>query len=140
MSAYLEHANITVPDMDAAIEFLLTVEPAFLVRHDETPKGSHRWVHIGTYDSYIALQEPHLGSKPQDTRRPYKDYGINHLAWVVDNLDDVIVRLEAGGYRKGMPVEPHPGRKRAYYYDSAGFEWEIIEYISEDPAKRHDYE
>jgi hypothetical protein len=55
-STYLEHANMTVPSIDAAVAFLRTVEPTFEVRHDETPKNSSRWCHIGTQSSYIALQ------------------------------------------------------------------------------------
>ena len=57
MTAYLEHANITVPDIDAAIAFLTTVEPTFRVRHDETPEGSYRWEHICRIDSF---QESYL--------------------------------------------------------------------------------
>ena len=32
MTAYLEHANITVPNIDAAIEFLKVIEPHIEVR------------------------------------------------------------------------------------------------------------
>ena len=139
MTAYLEHANITVPDIDAAIAFLQTVEPSFRVRHDETPEGSYRWVHIGSDQFYIALQEPHLGSNAQSDRRPYKDYGVNHLAWVVEDFDVVTERLEKKEYQKGIPVEPHPHRKRAYYFDTGGFEWEIVEYLSDTQEERNSY-
>jgi hypothetical protein len=44
MVAYLEHANITVPDIGAAIAFLQVVEPRLAVRHDEMPEGSYRSV------------------------------------------------------------------------------------------------
>jgi hypothetical protein len=139
MVAYLEHANITVPDIDAAIAFLKVVEPTFIVRHDASPAGSYRWAHIGTDQSYIALQEPHVDATPQQAHRPYRDYGVNHLGWVVDDLPAVVRRLEEHGYRRGMAVAPHPYRKRAYYYDAAGFEWEIVEYLSDRPEERHSY-
>lgn len=137
MIAYLEHANITVPDIDAAVAFLRVVEPAFTVRYDERPKHSYRWAHIGSDRCYIALQAPHFDSRPSDPRQPYKNFGVNHLGWVVDDLDAVVGRLEAQGYRQGIPVAPHPHRKRAYYHDASGFEWEIIEYLSDDMAQRH---
>jgi catechol 2,3-dioxygenase-like lactoylglutathione lyase family enzyme len=140
MVAFIEHANITVPDIDAAIEFLQVVEPHLVVRHDETPEGSYRWAHVGAADCYIALQEPELGSQPQDNHRPYKDYGVNHLGWVVDDYDAVIDRLEANGYRKGIPGESGPYRRRAYYYDSAGFEWEIVGYLTENRDERYSYD
>ena len=142
MIAYLEHANITVPDVDAAISFLKIVEPAFEIRHDKAPDNSYRWAHIGTDECYIALEEPHSGliSEQTNPRTPYHDFGVNHLAWVVEDLDAVIRRLEEHGYQKGIPVEPHPHRKRAYYHDASGVEWEIIEYLSDDPAERNAYD
>jgi catechol 2,3-dioxygenase-like lactoylglutathione lyase family enzyme len=139
MTTYLEHANITVPDIDTAIEFLKVVEPRMEVRHDETPEGKYRWAHIGIGDCYIALQEPHIGSQPTDVRRPYKDYGVNHIGWVVDDLDPVIRRLEEAGYRQGIPGEDHPHRKRVYYFDSAGFEWELVQYYSDRFEERFSY-
>ena len=140
MVAFLEHADITVPDIDAAIAFLQVVEPRLVVRHDETPEGSYRWAHIGVENCYIALQEPHLGSDPQESRRPYKDYGVNHLGWVVDDFDAVIGRLNAHGYREGIPGEDSRYRQRAYYYDAAGFEWEIVAYRTEKLGERYSYE
>ena len=140
MIAYIEHANITVSDIDAAIAFLKVVEPQIQVRHDETPEGSYRWAHVGVGNCYIALQEPHIGSQPVDNRRPYKDCGVNHLGWVVQDLDAVTSRLEESGYRKGIPGEEHRYRHRAYYHDSAGFEWELVEYLSDRLEERYSYE
>ena len=65
MSAYLEHANVTVPSIDAAIEFLKLVDPDFIIRHDEAAEGTYRWAHVGTHQTYIALQEPHLDAGEQ---------------------------------------------------------------------------
>ena len=140
MPAYLEHANITVPDMDAAIAFLTTAFPEFRVRHDAVNAISGiRWVHVGTDASYIALQTPHHPDTAKDLRDPYNDIGINHLGFVVEDFDGVTARLAAASYKPGMEVDPHPHRKRAYWYDHAGFEWEIIEYLSEKPEERNDY-
>ena len=139
MVAYLEHANITVPDIDAALAFLQVVEPDLTVRHDEVPESGRRWAHIGVGDCYIALQAPTPGSDPKNVRRPYMDYGVNHIGWVVDDYEAVIARLDANGYRQGIPGESGHYRKRAYYYDSAGFEWEIVAYLTEDRQERFSY-
>ena len=139
MVAYLEHTNMTVHDIDAAIAFLQVVEPCLTVRHDETPEGSYRWAHVGAGNCYIALQEPQLDSEPTDCHRPYKDYGVNHIGWVVDDLDATIGRLKAAGYEEGIPGESNRFRRRAYFYDSAGFEWEIVAYYTEDLAERYSY-
>lgn len=140
MRTYLEHANITVPDVDAAIAFLLTLQPEFKVRQDKTPEGGHRWAHVGSEQFYIALQEPNIGTEPETRRQPYVNYGVNHLGWVVEDVDTVSLRLEQHGYKRGMPGEPHPHRKRAYYFDSAGFEWELVEYLSDKAAERNAYD
>jgi len=139
MSTRLEHANITVPDIDAAISFLKLIDPAFVVRRDETPEGSYRWVHIGNDDFYIALQQSHIGSTPQPPHRAYTNYGVNHLAWVVDDLGGVIERLEAAGCKQSVEAVTHPHRKHAYYFDHSGMEWEFIEYLSDNPEERNEY-
>jgi catechol 2,3-dioxygenase-like lactoylglutathione lyase family enzyme len=140
MTIYLEHANITVPDIDQAIAFLQVIEPDFYVRQDESPANGHRWAHIGNEHVYIALQESEPGSQPKMPHRTYENYGINHLGWVVDDLDVVIQRLEQQGYQCGLLVKPHRFRKRAYYYDKAGFEWELIQYLSNKDHERNIYE
>ncbi len=118
----------------------MVIDPSFKVRCDKTPEGGIRWVHIGTEQHYIALQEAHLDATPKSALPTYKNYGVNHLAWVVDDFASVIKRLEEGGYKKGMPVHPEPYRKRAYYYDFAVFEWEIVQYLSDKPEERNFYE
>ena len=107
MTARLEHANITVPDIDAAIEFLLTLEPGFRVRHDSGAAGDYRWVHIGTDESYIALEEPHEPNPGAKMAARYADYGINHLGWVVDDVAATCKRLDAKGFQQGYCV-PDP--------------------------------
>ena len=139
MQTYLEHANITVPDVDAAIAFLRTLDPTLGVRNDGTGENGRRWVHVGNDRAYIALQAAHPAPAPKDPHETYVNHGINHLGWVVADHDAVVKRLDEAGYRRGMEAEPHPHRKRAYYYDSAGLEWEILEYLSSDPAEFNDY-
>jgi hypothetical protein len=58
---------------------------------------------------------------------------------VVEDLDKVVARLEAEGYRKGIPGEDDIHRRRVYYYDSAGLEWEIVEYSTGDEEDRSSY-
>ncbi len=139
MTARLEHANITVPDIDAAIEFLLTLEPGFRVRHDSGAAGDYRWVHIGTDESYIALEEPHEPNPGAKMAARYADYGINHLGWVVDDVAATCKRLDAKGFQQGYQSEHHPFRIRKYYLDAAGFEWELVQYLTDRPEERASY-
>ena len=63
MKIYLEHANITVPDLDEAITFLTTVDPEFKVRHGARSDGKYEWAHVGNDDAYIALQSLYPGAE-----------------------------------------------------------------------------
>ena len=127
----LEHANIRVPDIDRAIHFLTTAMPSLKVRGGGG-EGAHRWVHIGTDHSYVALTE-------DKRRRRAKGPGLTHLGFVVDDCKAVGQRLEAAGYKEGNKGEHHPHRKRIYYVDADGLEWEFVQYFSDDPAERNDY-
>ncbi|WP_112324041.1 VOC family protein [Oceanibium sediminis] len=138
MTARIEHANLTVPDLDAAITFLQTLEPDFEVLHDSGPGEEYRWVHVGTPAGYIALEEPHEPGKP-GTRARYADYGVNHVGFVVDDVDAVAERLLAAGYEEGFRAERHPSRIRRYFLDSNGFEWELVQYLVTAPEERFRY-
>ena len=101
MANRLEHANLTVRDIDATVRFLRTAFPEFIVRGEGIQNGD-RWLHVGSDDSYIALYESSEG--------------------VSEN---------------GPPEHPH--RRRKYFFDADGIEWEFVEYASGDPAQRNDY-
>ena len=138
---YLEHANITVEDIDDAIAFLTAAFPQFRIRgkgESVTDGVTRKWLHIGTENTYVALES--VSSKDEGSRRPYRDVGINHLGFVVEDVDAVSKRLESAGYKKSIRVEPHRFRKRAYCFDKSGIEYEFIEYLSESSDERNQYE
>jgi len=136
----IEHVNITVPDIDEAIRFILIVAPDFKVRRDEVAREGYRWVHIANDDYYFALQEPHPGAEPQQPRAPYRNFGMNHIALVVDNVDDVESELIAAGYQRSIDTPIEKFRKRRYFFDRFGFEWELVEYSSSSPNEKFLYE
>ncbi|MGR5259817.1 VOC family protein [Vibrio astriarenae] len=136
----LEHANITVPSIDAAIDFLKIVAPDFEVRADNEPEDSYRWAHVGNNENYLALQEPQLDQTAKDNRRPYYDIGINHLALVVTDVEQIKQNLLDKGYRMNGQIADETSRKRVYFWDNAGFEWELVEYFTNDPKQRYRYD
>ena len=136
MQAYVEHANITVSNIDDAVQFIQTAIPEFKERH--RGQTNYRWCHIGTDDSYIALQE--VVEREQTDRSPYLDVGINHIGIVVDDVDRVEKRLLAAGYEQNDIGEDNPFRKRVYFYDASGVEWEFIEYLTHDAENKNRYE
>ena len=95
-----------------------------------------RWVHLGTDDTYIALN---LAKRQRGTT--HKGTPLNHLAYEVADVEQLRSRLRAAGYKENTQVpNAHPYRKRLYFYDPEGNEWEFVQYLSDDPAKRNDYE
>ena len=139
MSVRLEHANLTVRDLDGVIRFLQTAFPEFRVRGEGISNDGSRWVHIGTDETYIALSP--ASAKPEKGWTPYRGLpGVNHLAYEVDDAEALRQRLASAGYRESTPPNAHPHRKRVYFYDTEGNDWEFVQYLSPDPAQRHDYE
>ncbi|EIO4107114.1 TPA: VOC family protein [Vibrio vulnificus] len=137
----IEHLNITVPDIDSALAFLAIVAPDFQVRKDVKSLDRHRWAHVGNEQSYFALQEPHLDSlTPNAIQKTYKNYGVNHIGLVVDNLATIENVLVEQGYRRGIIAPEETYRKRAYFFDKAGFEWELTEFLSDIPDEMYLYE
>ena len=139
MLVRLEHANICVQDIDVMIGFLKTAFPDFRVRGEGTMKGDGRWLHIGTDDTYIALQQADKNAVSDWTPNSGKP-GVNHLAYEVDEIDSLRNRLISKGFKELAVVDSHPHRKRAYFNDPEGNDWEFIQYFSKIPAERNDYD
>ena len=138
MNVRLEHANLLVRDVDATIRFLQTAFPEFRIRFDARLPDGTGWMHIGTEETYIALEQSTI--EPAKRWQPYAGVpGVNHLAYVVDDVEAVRERLKSAGYQDSTPVNNHPYRKRIYFFDPDGNDWEFIQYLTDDPAKRHDY-
>ena len=96
-------------------------------------------VHVGNDDTYIALSEATVESPGK--REPYKgEPGVNHLGFEVDDVEAVRSRLQGGGYRDSTIPNSHPHRKRVYFYDPEGNDWEFVQYFSDKPSERNDYE
>ena len=139
MSVRLEHANLCVRDIDEISRFLRTAFPEFEVRgHGKTLLGC-RWVHVGSASNYIALQA--ALREPSETWVPYSQKpGTNHLGYEVTDVEGLRQRLLAAGYQESTVPNQHPHRKRVYFHDPEGNDWEFVEYTSDNPAERNDYE
>ncbi len=94
----------------------------------------------GVGSHIIALQEAHLDADPMKQLQSYKNYGVNHVALVVSNVKEIEEKLINGGYKKGIETPLEKYRKRIYYFDDAGLEWELVEYDSDKPDEKYLYE
>ncbi|HVO79210.1 MAG TPA: VOC family protein [Terriglobales bacterium] len=134
----LEHANLCVRDIEGMVRFLQTAFPEFRVRGEGTSADGTRWLHIGTDDTYIALGQSR--EEPAKRWAPYQGVpGVNHLAYEVDDVEALRQRMLAAGYTDSTPPNKHPYRKRLYFYDPEGNDWEFVQYLSEKVVERNDY-
>ena len=133
MESRLEHANFCVREIAKSVTFITTACPEFYIRGSD-PEGA--WVHVGTNDTYISLNRCPDGA----FHRAYQDLGLNHIGIVVEDVDAVIARLESAGYHQNTGPEVTPWRKRYYFGDDDGQQWEFIEYMTDDPALKNKYE
>jgi len=139
MKARLEHANLAVRDVDATLRFVTTAFPDFRVRREGKTWRGWRWLHVGDDDVYLALNE--APGAPAEPWVPYAGKpGLNHLGFEVDDAEAVRARLAAAGYEDSTVPNAHPHRRRVYFHDADGNDWEFVEYRSDDPAERNDYE
>lgn len=134
MQCTLEHANLTVKNIDESVRFITAAFTHFSVRGSGVKDGT-RWVHVGTQETYLALNDGAAGK----VRGAYESAGVNHLGFVVDDVEAVKQRLLKAGFKEGFVPPEHPHRRRVYFNDSDGFEWEFVQYFSNDPALRNDY-
>ncbi len=135
----LEHINLVVKDINATKDFILCAFPNWVIRGEGTNEwyGTKRkWIHIGTEDNYITLNDMGNGEN-----RDLKSLtpGLAHIGFVVDDMDSLRDRLVSNGYEIATVGANHPYRKTIYFIDPAGFEFEFIEYLSLEPAKRNMY-
>ena len=139
MTIHLEHANLCVRDIDAMLRFIQTALPEFRVRADHTDDDGSRWVHVGTDDSYLALS-----SAWEPGEAPFEPYsgrpGINHLGFEVDDAEALRGRMLSAGYEESTVPNRHPYRRRVYFRDGEGSDWEFVQYLSSEPAERNDYQ
>ncbi|MHC5025884.1 MAG: VOC family protein [Planctomycetota bacterium] len=124
---HLEHVNMTVIDLDAAIDFYRRLL-GFEVRWRRPAGETCAAAHVGRDDFFLALFQADPPAAPLPPRE-YGRAGLNHVGFVVDDLDASRARLLE------MNVMPHheaayePGR-RLYFMDPSGIEVELVEYAS----------
>jgi len=132
----IEHANLNVHDAGPITAFLKTAFPDFRTRGEGKDDAGRPWCHFGDDEVYFALTT--IG--PGEDRKPYgATTGLNHIGFEVDDIDALRVRMEAAGYRHNLRFDDHPARRRIYYFDPEGNDWEFVQYLTEDQSQRNDY-
>ena len=128
---YVEHANITVNNLDRGIDLYKTAFPDFKIRGGGWSNG-RKWIYLGNEESYIALNESLESIN-------YSSSGINHLDFVVENIQIVTDRLIAAGYKRNYLKAIEGFRIRDYFADDDGNQYEFIEYLSNKIEEKNKY-
>ncbi|MCR9173156.1 MAG: VOC family protein [bacterium] len=132
---YLEHANITVNNLDNAVHFFKTAFPHFELRGGGESNG-RKWIHFGDATTYVALN---TSLEKKQLEKNYESSGINHIGFVVSDVDSIAKRLSDAGYGRSFPKQVEQFRIRDYFYDKDGNEYEFVEYLSEKESERNLY-
>lgn len=124
---FLEHANLTVRDLDRSIEFYCTLLDGTVRWRGENAAGRSA-AHVGSDAHYISLfqasEESMTDPQPElDTARP----GFNHLGFIVEDMDVAIERLRIMGVTPKSDDSYDPGRQ-VYFLDPDGLEIELVQY------------
>lgn len=132
---YLEHANITVNNLQEAIRFFQSAFPHFKVRGGGN--DMREWIHIGDDDTYIAINQ----AKQRDLKvdKNYDKIGINHLGFVVQDVEKIANNLLSCGYKRDFPKEVEQFRIRDYFADADGNQYEFVQYLSDKPEEKNAY-
>ena len=134
---YLEHANITVNNLQEATKFFQTAFPHFKIRGRGYGNNGREWIHLGDDNTYIAInQATQIGSK---INKNYDGIGINHIGFVVEDVEEIANNLLSNGYKRDYPKTVEQFRIRDYFVDADGNEYEFVQYLSEVPAEKNSY-
>ena len=121
---YLEHANITVKDPDELAALFCRLFD-WKVRWAGEALNNGRTVHVGTDDSYLALYT-HEDATDTRSRNPSVINNLNHLGFVVSNLDEIESKVIEEGYKPINHADYDPGRR--FYFMIEELEVEVIDY------------
>lgn len=125
MPALLEHANYTVSDPLATAHWMAQIFGWHIRWQGDSIDGGMT-AHVGTDDRYVALYTPHKAL--HDGPSSYTTVGgLNHIAVVVDDLDQLEQQVKAAGFVTGNHQVYEPGR-RFYFHDADNIEYEVVQY------------
>jgi hypothetical protein len=135
-NVYLEHANITVNNLDNATHFFQTAFPDFKIRGGGTNEG-RKWIHLGNEATYLALNE---SNETISSEKGYAKNGFNHIGFVVEDVESLAIRLLEAGFKRDYPKQIEKFRTRDYFADADGNEYEFIQYLSDSIEERNSFD
>lgn len=133
----LEHLNLVVNDIPAALAFYQAAFPHWQVREEGESDWygkPRKWLHFGDDYQYLTFNDNGEGDNRDLSGH---QTGLAHFGFITTNLAALEARLAAAGFKRAKDGADEPHRKNIYYVDPNGFEVEFIEYLSDLPAERN---
>ncbi len=133
----LEHLNLVVRDIPRTLKFYQAAFPQWRVRDHGKQNWfgvQRQWLHFGDDYQYLTFNDD--GDSDNRDLSGHQ-VGLSHFAFVTNNIDAVIFRLEAAGFSREKQGADEPYRKNVYFVDPDGFEVEFVQYLSDIPAERN---
>lgn len=134
---HLEHLNLVVGDIDAALAFYRAAFPHWRVRQrgaSEWYGKPRQWLHFGDDYQYITFNDNGVGANRDLAGH---QTGLAHFGFVTDNLDAMVKRLADAGFAVAKDGADEPYRRNVYFIDPSGFEVEFVQYLSDLPQQRN---
>ena len=122
--ATIEHANVTVSDVDRSAKMLCDLFDWHIRWKGKAASGGIT-VHVGNDTHYIAVYSKGATGKQADSF--YTIGALNHIGIVVEDLDAMETRVIELGYTPINHADYEPGR-RFYFVDHDGIEFELVSY------------
>jgi len=125
--ATLEHVNVTVSDPKATADFLCRIF-GWKIRWQGPSMSGGTTFHVGNKAAYLAVYSGGNSKRRTGSNSGFLS-GLNHIAVVVNDLEDIEQKALSEGFVTSNHGDYEPGR-RFYFHDHDGIEYEVVSYKS----------
>ena len=105
-----------------------------------TRQSRHATAQQESLEKKLATQKPDQALLNE--LKPDKNYdkiGVNHLGFVVKNVQEIANNLLKNGYKRDYPKQEEQFRIRDYFADADGNQYEFVQYLSDKPEEKNSY-
>ena len=137
---HLEHLNLIVKDIPETLKFYQAAFPHWQIRGNGSSDWyghPRKWIHFGDDYQYITFNDNGTGNN-RDLKG--HDLGLAHFGLVSNDVKGIMKRLNDAGFKERISYESDGYRANVYFIDPNGFEIEFVEYMSDQPKFRNQYE
>lgn len=136
----LEHINLIVKDIPETLKFYQAAFPHWKVRGGGEADWygyPRKWVHFGDDYQFITFNDNGTG---QNRDLKGHDLGLAHFGLVSNDVKGIMDRLIQAGFEENVAYDNDGFRANVYFLDPNGFEVEFVQYMTDQPELRNQYE